>query len=170
MKPYAKPLLIGLTLLSLTASGPLFAQEPPPPGPGDFDGGPGGSWGEKRGQFIEERLTKLHEALKLTPAQEADWKAFTDKARASRAGKKEARPDFAALKQLTAPERLEKLVEWGKVRLAHLEETLAATQTFYATLTPEQKKTFDDLTPFGEHGPKWGHGRHGGKGHRGGPR
>lgn len=167
MKPYAKPLVIGLACLSIAAPGPLFAEEPPPPGPGAFGGGHGGPWGEHGGQRLEERLTRLQKELKLTPAQEADWKTFSDKARQARAERREARPDFAALKQLPAPERLEKMIEWGKARLAGLEEMLAATKTFYATLTPEQRKTFDDLTPFGEQGPKWGHG---GKRRHGGPR
>jgi hypothetical protein len=103
--------------------------------------------------------------LKLTQAQEADWKAWSDKVNQARSEKKEARPGFEAMKALSAPERLQKMIEFGKTRQAALEEILAATQTFYATLAPEQRKTFDALAPFGERGPKW---RHGGGPRRGG--
>lgn len=160
MKTYARN-LIGLTLLSLAAMVPGFAEEPPPPCPGgDYPAEYGGHRGEHRGRFSEERLTQIHRELKLTTAQEADWKAFTDKVREVRAEKKEARPDFEALRTLPAPDRLQKLIEFGKARQAGLEEILTATRSFYGILTPEQRKTFDDLAPFGSHAPKWRHGRH----------
>ena len=49
--------------------------------------------------------------------------------------------------------RAQEVIETGE-----MEDILTATRTFYATLTPEQRKTFDDLTPFGERAPKWHHG------------
>jgi heme/copper-type cytochrome/quinol oxidase subunit 3 len=51
-----------------------------------------------------------------------------------------------------------KMNEFGKTRQAAMEDILTATRTFYASLTPQQRKTFDDLTPFGERAPKWHHG------------
>ncbi|HEY0584631.1 MAG TPA: Spy/CpxP family protein refolding chaperone, partial [Pseudoduganella sp.] len=54
-----------------------------------------------------------------------------------------------------APERMEKRIEMAKARLARMESNLAATKTFYATLTPEQQKVFD------EKAGRFGHHRHG---------
>jgi periplasmic protein CpxP/Spy len=104
-------------------------------------------------------LAQLHKELKLTSAQEADWKTWSDKVNQVRAAKKEARPDLETLRKLSAPDRLQKMIEFGKTRhAAAMEDILTATRTFYATLTPEQRKTFDDLTPFGERALKWHHG------------
>lgn len=114
---------------------------------------PNGTWVEHGPRQMQERLDKLHKELKLTPAQEADWKTWSAKIAEAKQERREARPDFRALQQLPAPERLQKMIDFGKARVAALEEALAATKTFYGTLTPEQRKTFDDLVPFGTHGP-----------------
>jgi Spy/CpxP family protein refolding chaperone len=57
------------------------------------------------------------------------------------------------------------MIAHNKAKQTYLEEALAATKTFYATLTPEQRKVFDELTPFGERAHKWKH--HGGPRHPG---
>jgi protein CpxP len=162
MKTPTKALILGLALL-----GPLAAYAEPaaPPAPKANDAGPGtgGPWGEHGRRHMQERLDQLHKELKLTPEQEADWKAFSEKLDAAKKERKEARPDGEDLRKLSAPDRLEKMIEFGKARQAAMEEVLAATKTFYGKLTPEQRKTFDDLTPFGERAPH-------GKGHHGGPR
>ncbi len=166
MKSYAKPLCIGLTLLSLAAAGPSWAEAPAAPAPNGIGAEPGGPWGGHKERFIAERLAQLHTELKLAPAQEADWKTWSGKVDQARSEKKEARPDFEAMKKLPAPDRLQKMIEFGKARQAALEDILAATKTYYATLSPEQRKVFDDLMPLGERGPKW---HHGGPRHPGGP-
>lgn len=151
MKTHTKALILGLALL-----GPVAAHaEPPAPPAAEPGRGPGGPWGEHGHRYTQERLDQLHKELKLTPEQEADWKAWSDKVSEARKDRKEARPDHEALGKLPAPERLEKMIEFGKARQAALEEVLAATKTFYGKLTPEQRKTFDDLTPFGERAPHW---------------
>lgn len=105
---------------------------------------------------MQARLDKLHTDLKLTPAQETDWKTWTAKIAEAKQERKEARPDFRALRELPAPERLQKMIDFAKARVAVMEETLTATKTFYNALTPEQRKTFDALAPFSEHGEKGG--------------
>lgn len=146
MKSFGKFLLIGLALLASVAAG---AE------PGSFDHNPTASRARHGERLLEERLTALHQALKLTTAQEADWNAWAAKVRETKRMKKEARPDRETLKTLPAPERLDRMLAFAKEKQAYLEEVLAATKTFYATLTPEQRKTFDDLTPFGERAPAW---------------
>lgn len=158
----------GLVLLSLGMGGAVLAETSPAPATPNAAGAePGGAWGDHKGPRFAERLAQLHSELKLTPAQEADWKTWSDKVNQVKADKKEARPDFEALGKLPAPDRLQKMIEFSKARQAGMEEVLAATKTFYATLTPDQRKTFDDLTPFGARAPKW---HHGGPRHPGGTR
>lgn len=163
MKSYPKALLIGLALLTPVAaiaeSGEAKSES------GAYSQGPAGSRAERRERFMEERLAELRNELKLTQTQEADWNTWTAKIKEIKEKKKQSRPDREAMKNLPAPERLEKMIELHKARTAYLEEALAATKTFYATLTPEQRKVFDEKTPFGKHGhKKW---RHGGPRHPG---
>jgi Spy/CpxP family protein refolding chaperone len=70
-------------------------------------------------------------------------------------------PDRAEIDKLTTPERLDKMRDLRKQRDAEMDKRDAATRTFYATLTAEQKKTFDANTgrPFhrrGTQGPRKG--------------
>jgi Spy/CpxP family protein refolding chaperone len=56
-------------------------------------------------------------------------------------------PDRAEMDKLTTPERLDKMRAMHKERMATMEAAMDkradATKTFYAVLSPEQKKTFD---------------------------
>lgn len=98
-------------------------------------------WGQ-RAENIESHQQKLHAALKLTPEQEGTWKKLMDSAphRAKVApGKSE---DWS---KLTTPERADKMLERMKEHQAQQTEHVAALKEFYAMLTSEQKKTFDDF-------------------------
>lgn len=117
----------------------------------------------KRAEVAAKRVAQLHEALKITPAQENAWNAFVASMKPQARG---ARPDRAAQASLSAPQRLAQHIEWQKQRTVAMEQRLGAVNTFYAVLTPEQKKTFDDKAARLQ-----GHvGKHGGRGgwqHRG---
>ena len=118
----------------------------------------------KRAEHQAKRVAQLHDALKITPAQENAWNAFVASMKPQARG---ARPDRAAQAGLTAPQRLAQHIERQKQRTAMMEQRLGAVNSFYAVLTPEQKKTFDDKAARLQ-----GHfGKHGGRGgwqHRGG--
>jgi hypothetical protein len=161
MNTIRKTLIIGMTVLGLgTAGSAAFAADSPAPGRHGQ-----ALTQEQRDAKIAERQAKfqemmvkhqaaLHDKLKLTAAQEPAWSAFI----AATAPKlPAARPDRAALAQLSAPERAEKRLEMHKQMLAQQETRLAALKTFYAQLTPEQQKTFDDATKR-HHGRGHGHG------------
>lgn len=125
----------------------------------------------KREQKRAERVAKLHDELRITPAQENAWNAFVGSMkRPQRAeGKHMAGTDGgrAAWAGLSAPERAQKMIERQKARTAMMEQRLAALNSFYSVLSPEQKKVFDEKAArmqsrFGRHG-----GMHGGWQHRG---
>jgi len=101
---------------------------------------------------MAEHQAKLHDALKLTPAQEPAWKTFI--ASATPPARGDLRAEFDAMAKLPAPQRLEKHIALQKERTAHMEAHLAALNNFYSVLTPEQKKVFDEQT-------RWGHGKRG---------
>lgn len=95
-----------------------------------------------RAERFEQRQAELHDQLKLTADQEAAWKTFTGKLTPP-----PARPDREEVKKdlsLPAPARMEAMLERMKGRQQQMESNLAAVKAFYATLTPEQQKVFDD--------------------------
>lgn len=123
----------------------------------------------KRAEFAAKRAAKLHDALKITPAQEGAWNAFLASMKPPARGQ---RPDRAEHASLSAPQRLAKHIEMQKQRTAAMEQRLGAVNSFYAVLTPEQKKTFDDKAArlegrFGRHGGHGGWHRGGGDPARG---
>lgn len=124
-----------------TAGGAVFAQ---------MDGGMmghGGMQGDpaKMAQMHAKHLSDLKAKLKITASQEAAWNTFADSMKPpADMGK---RPDRAEMDKLTTPERIDKMRAMHKERMATMEAAMdkraEATKTFYAALSPEQKKTFD---------------------------
>jgi protein CpxP len=106
-----------------------------------------GRWEEK-----EKRLETLKADLKLNATQEAAWADWLAKLNGDRKGWEEKRKDFESWPSLPVPERMEKMLAFSKEHVAKLEARLAATKTFYATLSPEQRQTFDKGFNFGHHG------------------
>ncbi len=102
----------------------------------------------------QETLAKIHAALEahqLTAEQEPAWATY--QAAIKPAGMP-AHPDRAAVAAMTAPERMEQHLTMAKQHITTMEGHLAALKTFYATLSAEQKKTFDDNVMGGAHGPR----------------
>ena len=99
---------------------------------------------ERMEQWHEKHQAALHDKLKLSAKQETAWKKFTESQPI--AGMME-RPDPAELAKLNAPQRLEKGLERMKALEAKLTEHLSALKEFYAVLTPEQQKIFDQQMP-----------------------
>nr|MBL8410105.1 Spy/CpxP family protein refolding chaperone [Dechloromonas sp.] len=98
---------------------------------------------------------RLHDALKLTPQQEPAWAKFQESH--PFAGKAN-RPDPAEMAKLTAPERADKMLEFQKQHQDAMSKHVVAMKDFYAQLTPEQKKTFDEQTQMGKRGMRDGRG------------
>jgi hypothetical protein len=116
----------------------------------------------RRAERMAQRQAKLHDLLKLTPAQEPAWATYVA---ASRPTAAPTPGDRQAWSTLSAPARLEKHIALQKQRIAVMESHLAALKTFYAQLTPEQKKLFDQHAQHhgkrGGRGGYRGHGMHG---------
>jgi Spy/CpxP family protein refolding chaperone len=94
------------------------------------------------GHNMERHHMKLLAALKLTPDQEGAWKKLMDSEQPM-PGPQPANP--AEWAKLTTPDRAEMMLERMKQRQAKQVEHVAALKEFYAVLTLEQKKTFDDF-------------------------
>ncbi len=151
MNKTVKILLAGVAIAALSAN--VYARG----GEGcDYEYGPGPGYGygmhggwmghhpERMQQMREQHLAALHDRLKLTAQQEAAWKKF---AASQPVPDKTARLDPAEMEKLNAPQRLEKGLEHMRAMEARMAEHLAALKEFYAVLTPEQQKIFDEQTP-----------------------
>ena len=141
----AKMILAGMAIAALSAS--AYARGGEDCGYGGHGGMMGGD-PAKMEKMHEQHLATLHDKLKLTAQQEPAWKKFTEN---NPMADKSARPDPAEMAKLNAPQRLEKGLEHMKTMETKMTEHLAALKEFYAVLTPEQQKTFDEQTPrFGD--------------------
>ncbi len=139
----AHRLLITAGLLSLLA-GTAFAQTTPAPAPD----GQRPSRMEKMRERMTERhnkhLNELKAKLQLQTAQDASWTAFTQAMQPP--GTPLPRPDLSAMEKLTTPERIDQMQAFKAQRDARMQKRADATKAFYASLTLEQKKTFDAET------------------------
>lgn len=157
-----------------------FATVAQPMGPGGGAGGPmmgasspmqqGGKMGmrgkmdpAKMEAMMTKRLADLKAKLKITGEQEAAWTSFTT-AMKPPVAMDPKRADRAEMDKLTTPERIDKMRalrdQQHKDMQVAMEQRDQATKTFYATLSAEQKKTFDaqHLRMAGDHGRKGPHG------------
>ena len=122
--------------------------------------GHGSSHGQKpetMGQRMAEQQNRLKEALQLTPAQESAWAQFIATMKPGSQGM--GAVDRNEWSQLSTPERMEKMQPLHNARQARMNERLEAVKRFYAVLTPEQQKIFDQQHMGGhQHGGHKGHG------------
>jgi protein CpxP len=93
---------------------------------------------------FEKHMVKLHDALKLTSAQEAAWTDFSNKMKPVNMDKpKMDKPGNQDWKDLSTPDRLDKVLNNMKSHEKQLAEHAAVVRTFYGALTPDQQKIFD---------------------------
>ncbi len=122
-------------LASAALAGSALAQEHC-----DHAGGPHGD-GAKIAAFHARHQARLHDKLKLSAEQESAWKTFIEKTKPDLARHQAVHEEMA---KLTTPERMDRmqaLMKEGEERMA---ARAAAVKEFYAKLSPEQQKTFDD--------------------------
>ncbi len=143
-------LMAGAAIAALSAS--VYAHD----GEDCEHGGHGGMMDRdpaRMEKYHEQHLARLHDKLKLTAQQEPAWKKFTAQTAVPQAS---ARPDRVEMEKLNAPQRMEKGLEHMKAMEARMADHLAALKEFYAVLTPDQQKIFDE---------QMHHWRHHGHGH-----
>lgn len=99
-------------------------------------------------QRFEQRKAALHDKLKLTAQQEAAWTTFTAKVQPPAMQP----PDWKALAQMSAPNRMQAMLDRIKARVDSMSSNLTAVKEFYAALTTDQQKVFDsEFMPAGRH-------------------
>lgn len=99
--------------------------------------------------MMAKRQADMKARLKITPAQESAWTAFTSAMQppAGRMGGYQSPEQHAELTKLTTPERIDKMRALRAQRSSEMNAVTDkrddATKTFYAALSPEQKAVFD---------------------------
>lgn len=155
-----KRLLTAIAALYVGAGSLAAHAQAPAPVPGapmapHEHGGDLAQMAARMKERMAKRQAELHDKLKLNAAQEAAWQTYVSKMQPPSMPQ---RTDRAEFERLSAPERMERALAHMKEHEQLMESRLAATREFYARLTPEQQKIFNDETAHG-----WGH-RHGGRG------
>ncbi len=163
--------------LLATVGASAMAQGAPaaPPAVPAAAGKPSGPPGERMGRhdpakmqaFIARRQAEMKAKLKITPAQEGAWSAYTAAMQPPAHGARLTPAQRAEFDKLTTPQRIDRMKEIRTQRMgemnAAMDKRSEATKTFYAALTPDQQKVFD--AEHKRHGRGGHHGGHGG--HRG---
>jgi len=100
--------------------------------------------------WMAKRQADMKAKLKITPAQEGAWTAFTAAMQPPArmmGGERPMAAQRAELDTLTTPERIDKMKALRTQRMAEMNAEMdkrsEATKAFYAALSPEQQKTFD---------------------------
>ena len=149
----AKQSVLSLAVVSLlAAAGTALAYGPGPQGGGMRMGGPPAD-AAQHAERMQLRLNTLKEALKLQPNQFDAWNAYEAKIRAEGQVRFEMRQAMHQ-QQGDAQALADQRVAMMKHRAQAAEEINGLRKALVATLTPEQKATFDQYTT----GPHMGRG------------
>ena len=137
MKKFA---LLGMMLL---ASGPAFAQTPGPAvaaPSGNADTPPAVD------PRVDQRITAMHEKLKITPAEQSDWDAFAEVMRSNMTSIDQAyQQRRASVSTMSAPENMRNFAQIEQERAQGIQKLAASFQTLYDVMSDDQKKTADSL-------------------------
>lgn len=156
-----------VTTIGLGAIAQAQPQQPGTSGPQMMQGQRGHADGARAERFrarhqdrMAKRLGVLKAQLKIAPAQEGAWTAWTS---ALQPAARPQRPDLAEMARLTTPERIDRMKARRAARQADIDRRLDATKVFYGTLSAEQKAAFDavGLRFMGGKGERGGRGRGG---------
>jgi hypothetical protein len=92
------------------------------------------------------QLSSLHDALYLTNAQESGWRAYVAAIRPDAGAEARHREAGRLMVTLTTPRRVDLINAELEEDAAAVRHQGEAVKAFYASLTPDQQRTFDRQT------------------------
>lgn len=98
------------------------------------------------GQEAPPGLTTLHDALRLRPDQEQAWQVFQRSSTRDSQDDARHRDAYQRMESLEAPQRMDVAIQLMRSDLNQLERRGDAMKAFYATLSPDQRETFNRET------------------------
>jgi hypothetical protein len=97
-------------------------------------------------ETVEQRITELKTALKITPAQEAKWNAVAQAMRANAAAMdKLVQAKRAKMENMTAVEDLQTYRDFSQAHLDGLKNLIPAFDALYKSMPAEQQKNADQV-------------------------
>lgn len=130
--------------LALTAAGASLAQPAAPAAPSRSDDAP--SWRRPDpGQMAARRAERLRAVLQLRADQEPALRAFIAATTPSPEQMRQRRAERAEVRDLTTPQRLDRMQARLGERQAQFTRKAEAVRRFYAQLNPGQQRAFDAL-------------------------
>jgi len=102
---------------------------------------------QSKGETVEERITNLHAALKITPDEETKWNGVAQAMRENAA----TMDKLVAANRTTPPQNLsavDDLTTYEKFAQAHvngLKNLISSFKTLYTAMPDAQKKTADEV-------------------------
>ncbi len=99
-------------------------------------------------ETVEQRITKLHAALQITPGEEADWNGVAKAMRGNAAEMDKLVAEKATKKEeatMTAVENLKTYEKFAQAHVAGLKTLTASFETLYKVMPAAQKKNADEV-------------------------
>ena len=109
---------------------------------------------DTKGETVEQRITNLHTALKITPAEETQWNGVAQAMRENAA----AMDKLLATKRTTPPQNmtavqdLQTYQQFAQAHVDGLKNLTAAFSTLYNAMPDDQKKIADQVFQTSGHG------------------
>src|SRR5271165_1048625 len=102
---------------------------------------------EGKGETVEQRITTLHTALKITPAEEPLWNAVAQAMRENAAAmdKIVAQARTTPPQNMTAVEDLKMYQKFAQAHIDGLKNLIVSFEKLYAAMPDAQKKITDDV-------------------------
>lgn len=110
---------------------------------------------ETKGETVEQRITNLHAALKITPDQIPLWNNVAQAMRENAASmdKLIASTRTTPLQSMTAVDDLKSYQKFAQAHVDGLKNLIASFEKLYAAMPDAQKKVADEVFAASGHGP-----------------
>jgi periplasmic protein CpxP/Spy len=146
--------LPGLAMAQSTATPPsasapsMAPPSAPPAAPSAAPAQPGAqpSANAAAEQRVEARIKQLHGQLKITAAEETQWNQFAQTMRDNaREMDEEGEQRAEQFSTMTAVDDLQSYEKLAEAHVQHLQKLIPAFQALYDAMSPDQKKTADQV-------------------------
>jgi hypothetical protein len=106
-----------------------------------------GATDKTKTETVEERITNLHKALKITPDQDSKWKPVAQAMRENAANMEKliAATKKTSPQDMTAVEDLKTYQKFAQAHVDGLKNLIASFDGLYAAMPDAQKKTADEV-------------------------
>lgn len=113
-----------------------------------------------KAETVEQRITSLHAALKITPQEEANWTSVAQAMRENAAAMQKLSADSTvqAPQSLTALDDLKTYQKFAQAHVDGLKNLTASFETLYNSMPDPQKKVADQVFQGSRHGGAPSHG------------